>query len=110
MNVFFTLLILGFVAFRVTRFFLIDSLLEEPRMLLHQKLLEGNEEGVQSYLKLKAFELTSCTWCLGFWVSLLTYGIYVWHNPLNWTHVDWLYAVAVAGIQGLLHAYEPSED
>lgn len=102
-----TLAILGFAAFRITRFLVIDTLIDGLRAKFHTFL--ANRRGKLQFLAQKALELTSCTWCAGFWVSLLLYSLYVWHNPLDFTRFDWINTAAVAGVQGLLHAYEPEE-
>ena len=110
MNEFFVVLILGLVAFRITRFLLIDSFFEGSRYQLHRTLSRINEDGHVPTWRTKLLDLSSCTWCLGFWISLLTYGVFVWENPLDWTRQDVILAVAVSAVQGLIHAYEPSED
>ena len=93
------LVVLGLAAFRITRFFVIDSLISRPRDKFHN-FLAG--KGLNYF-----YELTSCTWCFGAWVSFFVYWIYRWVNPIYWGRLGWLEFAAVAGLQGLLHAFEP---
>jgi hypothetical protein len=99
-----TVLILGLAAYRVTRFLVIDTLLEPSRSKFHSMLERRN--GV---LWAKIYDLVSCTWCVGVYVSFAVYAIYLWDLFINWTRFDWLSAIAVAGVQGMLHALEPEE-
>ena len=100
-------LVLSAASFRITRFFVIDTMFEGFRNKIHVFLV--NRHGKDEFLARKFFELTSCTWCLGFWVSLLLYSIFVWHNPTAFSRMDWINVFAVAGGQGMLHAIEPSD-
>lgn len=99
------LLILGFCAYRITRFFIVDSLLNEKREQFHLWVI--NDAPGPKILRQKAFELTSCTWCFGFWVSLIVYGVYIQEYIWDWTVKNWLSAIALSGIQGFIHAIEP---
>lgn len=104
-----TALILAMVSFRVTRFFLFDSMFEATRIRIYNALLKVDEDGYTPTWRYKIYELLSCTWCFGFWVSLATYWVYLWVAPWNWTRGDWLLALAITGIAGFLHALEPGE-
>jgi hypothetical protein len=99
-----TVLILGLAAYRVTRFLVIDSLLEPARSNFHVMLERRN--GV---FWAKIYDLVSCTWCVGVYVSFDIYAIYLWNLFVDWTRFDWLSAIAVAGVQGMLHAIEPED-
>jgi len=99
-----TIVILGFAAYRVTRFLVIDSLLEPARSNFHSML-----ERKRGIVWAKIYDLVSCTWCVGVYVSFALYCIYLWDLFVGWTRLDWLSAIAVAGVQGMLHAVEPDE-
>jgi amino acid permease len=99
-----TVLILGLAAFRVTRLLVVDSLLEPGRSKFHSML-----ERHSGWIWAKVYDLVSCTWCVGVYVSFAIYAVYLWDLFVHWTRVDWLSAIAVAGVQGMLHAVEPDE-
>lgn len=99
-----TVVILGLAAYRVTRLLVIDSLLEPGRSKLHAKL-EQKHGAIWS----KIYDLVSCTWCVGVYVSFAIYAIYLWNVFTDWTRLDWLSAIAVSGVQGMLHALEPDD-
>lgn len=104
----FVWLILGFASYRLTRFLVIDTLLDGIRSKFHVFLVNRTKK--LRFFAVKLYELTSCTWCLGFWVSLLAYSLYLWHSPLDFNQVDWVNVFAVTGVQGLLHAFEPDNE
>ena len=99
-----TVLILGLAAYRVTRLLVIDTLLEPGRSNFHSMLERHN-----GIIWAKIYDLVSCTWCVGVYVSFVLYAIYLWNLFTDWTRLDWLSAIAVAGVQGMLHALEPDE-
>ena len=99
-----TVVILAFAAFRITRFLVVDSLLEPGRTKFHNAL-----ESHEGALWAKFYDLVSCTWCVGVYVSMLVYALYVWNLFIDWTRLDVLSAIAVAGVQGMLHALEPDD-
>lgn len=102
-----TLVVLALASYRITRILVIDSLFDGSRTKFHSFLL--NRQGKSKVFWEKIYELTSCTWCAGVWVSFLLYSIYVWQNPTNFTRLDWISGFAVAGVQGLLHTFEADE-
>lgn len=99
-----TVIILGVAAYRLTRFLVIDSLLEPGRTNLHNAL--ARHDGA---IWAKIHELVSCTWCVGVYVSIGIYAFFVGDLFIDWTRADFISAIAVAGIQGMLHAVEPDE-
>jgi len=99
-----TVVILGFAAYRVTRLLVIDSLLEPGRSKFHDAVERRN-----GLVWDKIYDLVSCTWCVGVYVSFIIYAVYLWDLFVHWTRVDWLSAIAIAGVQGMLHAVEPDE-
>jgi hypothetical protein len=101
------LVVLAFASYRVTRFLVIDSLIENIRARFQTFLF--NKDGKLKLIWHKLLDLISCTWCTGFWVSLVLYSVFVWTSPHEFTRVDWISAFAVAGLQGLLHSWEPDD-
>ena len=97
-----TVVVLGLCAYRITRFLVIDSLLEPGRTKFHV-WLESHEGPVWD----KFYDLVSCTWCVGIYVSMAVYALYVWNVFIDWSRIDLLTALAVAGVQGMAHAIEP---
>lgn len=97
-----TVIVLGLAAYRVTRFLVIDSLLEPGRTKFHDAV--GSRNG---RIWAKFHELISCTWCIGVYVSIGVYALFVGDLFIDWTRTDFLSAIAVAGVQGMLHAVEP---
>lgn len=103
-----TFIILSFAAFRLTRFLIIDTFFEGTRARFHTYL--ANKQGKLKFLWEKIYDLSSCTWCLGFWTSLILYSFYMWICPIYFGRVDLINVFAIAGIQGLLHAWEPDNE
>jgi hypothetical protein len=95
------LIILGLATYRVSRFFVIDSLLSRLRDRFHNFLLSHKQNTL--------YELTSCTWCFSVHIAWLLYAgwtrLYPWQFGVN----GWIIAGAIAGLSGLLQAWEPDE-
>lgn len=104
---FLPLAILSLASYRLTRFFLFDTLIEGARIRWYNALLGGTR---LSFLRQKAVELTSCSWCLGIWVSLAVLSLYLKNYPWDFTVNNWISLFAVAGVQGYLHALEPGDE
>lgn len=107
-NILLILLVLGFASYRITRFFVLDTLFERSRAKFHVYL--ANKTGKSAFLWHKLLDLTACTFCLGWWISLAVYSLYFWELPLDFNQVDWIHVFAVSGLQSLLHTWEPSDD
>lgn len=103
---FLAILVLGVASYRVTRFFVIDSFFAKVRQKLHTWLSTRTKA---TFLFTKVYDLISCTWCLGVWISFFLFWFYLGTRPDYWTSLDWISFIAVAGIQGFLHALEPEE-
>lgn len=104
---FLPLVVLALAAYRITRFLIIDSLTQGLRTKFHVWLTSRNK--LQSVFE-KLFELTSCTWCFGWWVSLALYSLFLWSAPWSFGRMDWISVFAIAGIQGMIHALEPGDE
>lgn len=89
-----TILLLSLVAFRVTRFILEDSLIEEPREWLRRKLI-GIPKGINQPMPVwrrKLLEIIECPWCMSVWVSAGTVGLawLTWDAPRPPLFWEWL--------------------
>ena len=89
-----TVLLLSLVAFRVTRFILEDSLIEEPREWLRRKLI-GIPKGINVPMPVwrrKLLEIIECPWCMTVWVSAGTVGLasVTWDAPRPPLFWEWL--------------------
>lgn len=104
----FPFIILALASYRATRFLVIDTLLEGLRSRFHTFLINRTQkEGPLKLVWLKAYELTSCTWCTGFWVSAGLYAL--WLNDYYYSRTV-IIALAIAGVQGMIHALEPDDE
>lgn len=95
--------VIGLASYRVTRFLLFDTLIEGTRN--HWYTFASNRRR-PALLWNKLLDLTTCTWCSGVWISA---GLYLGWINYDWTHTPIIIA-AIAGLQGLLHAYEPGDE
>lgn len=103
---FLSYLVIAIASYRIARFLVIDTLIEGIRNKLHLFLVNrADKNGPLRLLWQKIYELTSCTWCAGFWVSAGVYAVYYYHG-LVWPII----VFAIAGVQGLLHAFEPGDE
>lgn len=88
------LVLLALAAYRVTRLIVIDAIFDTPRDTAYNWLERKGWTGD------KLSYLISCTWCAGVWVSAGIYWLYA-------RDFDFLNVASIAGLQGLLHAFEP---
>lgn len=82
-------ILFSFVAWRVTRFWIKDSLPEESRMKLEGWL----SKRVAKLRYRKALELITCPWCISVWVAAGLTGLWRWQEgTTGWflTGVLWL--------------------
>jgi hypothetical protein len=106
---FIDLVVVVLAAYRLTRFVVKDSLLgrlpskTEPRGSGFRRALDEfayDDRGEdRSLLRGKLGDLLTCTWCVGFWLSLV--ALWGWTEGglvVQWVVVLW----AVAGAQGYL--------
>ena len=105
-------IILAFASYRITRFFLFDSLIGGSREKFYVRVTNASAKGkkFKKLLAHKLLELTSCSWCLGIWVTASIYWLYTWTSPLYWGRVGYITVAALAGVQGMIHALEPGDD
>lgn len=105
------LVILAVASYRLTRFLVIDTLISGIRNKFHTVLVNNAQKrGKLRLIWEKIYDLTSCTWCSGFWVSAILYWIYTWTSPADWDQNSIISIFAIAGIQGFLHALEPGDE
>jgi hypothetical protein len=62
-------LVLSAVTWRVTRFLILDTLLDTPRDWVHLWLQTPHPKRWVYALKIKVFELISCPYCTSVWVA-----------------------------------------
>lgn len=108
---FVTLLILGLASYRLTRLFLFDAILDSLRNKLHAGLANASLKGSVVKRRLSEFLLkaTTCSWCLGVYVTFAVYWLYVGNYPQDWGRLGWLTYAGITGLQGMLHAFEPDD-
>ncbi len=96
-----TFLILGLAAYRAARAVAIDTITEPVRLWL-----ESKPSRVARWFD----ELVGCPFCCGFWISGITYLVYVLVTPPSHTAVmlHLIYWWAVAGLQAVLTAVDSS--
>lgn len=105
------LVVLALASYRLTRFLVIDTLISGLRNKVHGFLINRAQKNDKlRILWEKLYDLSSCTWCSGFWVSLALYWLYVWCSPTSWDQMDVINIFAITGIQGFLHALEPGDE
>lgn len=108
---FLQLVVLAAASYRITRFFVWDSLMganPESGTAFSQWVDEFayTEDGSdRSWLRGKIGDLLVCPWCMGWWVSVAVYGVWAWATD-QWTGypiaVHVLSVFAIAGVQGFL--------
>ena len=119
-EIFLTLLALGFASFRITRFIVWSSLIGtacdgQPHgngfrnpdtaigVAVSEFAYKPNGE-YQGWFRGKLGDLLQCSWCLGFWVSAAAYM--AWFSPelAELRAQDLLNVFAIAAVQSLLSA------
>lgn len=105
------LIVLALASFRITRLLVIDTLFAGSRNKFHSYLVNNSQKAGKHRQLIweKLYDLTSCTWCTGFWVSVSLYWAYVWRSPLSWSRLDVFNIFAISAIQSLIHAFEPDD-
>lgn len=99
--------VLGVASYRITRFFLFDSIVENLRQ--HWYMFLVNRKHFK-WLTVKLLDLTSCSWCLGAHISWIVLSLWTSTWPWQLGVKGWIVAAAIAGVQGPAHAWEPNDD
>lgn len=107
-----TFAVLAFACYRITRFLIFDSMFGGTREKMYVGLANASDgpKRFRAALANKALEGLSCTWCLGVWVTVAVYWLYRSTPPHEWGRHGWIAFAGIAGLQGLLHSYEPGDD
>ena len=100
------LIILSAVTYRITRFAILDSLIETTRHRFFEWL--NDPEKVSSF-RLKVLDLLTCPYCLSVWVAagVTAYWWAITDLPWSWWPIGWL---ATAGGSLCYYAAVDSED
>ena len=119
-ELFLTILVLGFASFRITRFIVWSSLIgtgcdgqpigtgyrrpDTPIGIAVSEFAYKPNGEYQGWFRGKIGDLLTCTWCTGFWVSTVAY--FMWFDPAldSLGFRDGLMCFAIAGVQSLLNA------
>lgn len=111
--------VLCLAAFRITRFFLYDSLMgmglvgkefASPLAERVDRFAYDREGNNRSLLRGKLGDLLTCPWCLGFWISAACYfswlGATVGWDGITATPlpVHGITVFAIAGVQGYINS------
>lgn len=122
-----TIIILALAAFRITRLFAADSLTVGLRDRLFRFAYDENPEAIAAWAqqlnllpqepqpaaapraawRTWAYELYTCQWCLGVWISIAVYCAWRWGGSVAEAV---LVVAAVAGAQGSLAAFVGTTD
>lgn len=109
------LVVVAFAAYRVTRVVVADTISDSFRAWVWARSYERIDDydsladtdtrtARRSWWWEKAYQLVSCPWCTGWWVSLATYAAWFhWHVSFARPVIA---AVAVAGLQGFIASRE----
>lgn len=94
------IVLLSLSTYRVTRFFLRDTLIDQPREWVYMKLLRPNETAIGKGQKWrdKVYELLDCPYCLSVWVAGFSVLAVTFHLPVPLPVFAWLAASAGAMI------------
>ncbi len=91
------IVVLGLAAYRVTRFFLRDSLIDAPRLWVYEKLLSMSDPPSRLQpLRDKTYELLDCPYCLSVhfsWMLVLAADLY---GSVPLPMITWLAAAGAA--------------
>lgn len=102
------LVVLALAAYRITRFFVKDSLIGfgpdsgSAMSVRVDRFAYDSDGNDRSWLRGKIGDLLTCTWCLGFWVSAAV--VCAWTQTVPWELgiKGVLTVFGVAGAQGYL--------
>lgn len=104
--------VLILAAYRITRFFVRDSLIgfgddSGSAMSVRIDAFAYDSDGSdRSWIRGKVGDLLTCVWCLGFWISAACYIAFIAATVENWREIPLAVNVisifAIAGGQGYL--------
>ena len=102
-----TLGVLGLAAYRATQLVVWDTIGDRLRARIEMWHARKIESGIRSFIR----ALISCTYCVGWWLSLVTLATYLtaagqWGAASVWIHAVEFWAVA--GIQSLANRWDDS--
>lgn len=102
-----TLAALGFAAYRATQLVVWDSIGDPLRQRLELWHARKFDSPARTFVR----DLLGCTYCVGFWLSILTTVVYLvssgqWDEAPLFIHG--IEAWAVAGVQALLNRWDDS--
>lgn len=112
------IVLLGLVSYRITRFFVSDSLIgmgdpdnendqkdpTSPMAVVLDNWAYNDDGSDRSFIRGKIGDLLTCIFCLGFWVSVIVYALFTWslpwtvEDPQNWV----LMAFGISGVQAFI--------
>ena len=102
---------LGFASYRATQFLVHDTLPDPLRARIENWYVDGIRPERSNRARSFIRDLVSCTYCLGFWTSVVTVLVYLTATG-GWAGTPLLvHAVecwTVAGIQALLNRWDDS--
>lgn len=102
--------ILVLAAYRITRFFVKDSLIGmapdsgTPMSVRVDRFAYFDNGEDRTWLRGKIGDLLTCTWCTGWWVSLAVTALWLELAPWLLGVHGWVLVFAVAGAQGFINS------
>lgn len=99
---------LAFVVYRITRFLIEDTLLEEPRYWLERKV-RGSTIPPKSGLRKKLLALMECPYCVSVWVAAGTVALATL-TGVDVPHPFWTWLVACGITMTIWKHTEAEED
>jgi hypothetical protein len=102
-----TFIILAFVDWRITRFLLRDSLIEDTRFKVEHYF--GSRSDKTFYRKIN--ELISCPWCVSVWVSGGIVALWRWQDGdgVGWFWTAVMVLAVAAGAMACWQTWEEDE-
>ncbi len=96
-----SLILLPFAVYRITRFFIMDTVIDGTRDKIHNWLLRPNDDQEVPLLRFKAHELLSCPYCLSVWVAaacVVFWSLVIADQWIGWSFLIFWPAVAGAAL------------
>ncbi|AMD42751.1 hypothetical protein SEA_XKCD426_10 [Streptomyces phage Xkcd426] len=104
-----TVALLGFASYRATQLVVWDSILDNTRKRLEVWRVSKFDSRARKFV----WDLLTCTYCTGWWLSMLTALVFLtatdrWSWDLGTLAVNAIFCWAVAGVQALLNRWDDS--